>query len=641
VPVLLGVLLLVAWLRPLEAGSRGKIDGDRHVSVRQVTALKTFERGIVRRDSVGPGPPTAAALLAGVPPAVTNGRDGAVRSRGSRAILRPRATRRPNLQSESRRNLQSSTTPCSLSVPPPIAESAIPSDSTSDAGPKAVSLVVRAPAESPEYPGRKFVVQCADIARAVATLTRSDARMLAALAWRGTEVPRVVAHWRQDQWVEISARYLARTNPWTGLPAACTWAGARRTPTAVPQLPTSLPRRKASRSRCASRKPCTAARRRPAPLSASPPPAWRPTMSGGKCHRRSPPCCGPSTRCIARPATCTGNTPPPKPIACGLGRTPVEVGFSTDLTIDPSLQALAQRTAACYTGRQDVCEALGIRRKEDDGMAVGHRLLERAVVRMAAVAVVDVGTGRIEALAGALSPCTREEYDGPGRSRDCDKRMPYPIRYRPDALLNAAVFHDAMPASVIKPIMATAFLADPDVGPRWLASERAEMQRTAWPSRDSLRGQLMRSGLGALSRSHVLRRPGIRQLPPAVASTGNRRGIRVECRLQRRARRVRQARSSVRPRLRSRRRFRHPVGHDRPVRAAVGRARQRKGGCAVRARKAVPLDTGKVKTCARGLTAGTETRTTGRSAAAASSSTSSPTAGARAMRARARSALRA
>ena len=178
-----------------------------------------------------------------------------------------------------------------------------------------------------------------------------------------------------------------------------------------------------------------------------------------------------------------------------LGGTPVDVGFSIDVTIDPSLQALAQRTAACYTGRADVCRALGIKRKEDGMNPVGHQLLEHALVRMAGVAVIDVESGRIEALAGALSPCTRQEYDGPGRSVRCDKRMPYPIRYRPDALLNAAVFQDAMPGSTIKPIMAAAFLADPEVGPKWLAAERADLARsaTAVPSPDSLRGQLARS----------------------------------------------------------------------------------------------------------------------------------------------------
>ena len=50
-----------------------------------------------------------------------------------------------------------------------------------------------------------------------------------------------------------------------------------------------------------------------------------------------------------------------------IGGAAVDIGFSIDLTIDPSLQALAQQTAACYTGRDDVCRALGMARKEDGG----------------------------------------------------------------------------------------------------------------------------------------------------------------------------------------------------------------------------------------------------------------------------------
>ena len=126
-------------------------------------------------------------------------------------------------------------------------------------------------------------------------------------------------------------------------------------------------------------------------------------------------------------------------------------------------------------------------------MRVGEQLLEGAMVRMAAVAVIDVATGRIEALAGALSPCALREVDGPGRDSGCDARLPYRSHYRADALLNPAVYHDAMPASTIKPIMATAFLADPRSGARLLGAERAAMQKDGVPARDSLRGQLMRS----------------------------------------------------------------------------------------------------------------------------------------------------
>ncbi len=46
-----------------------------------------------------------------------------------------------------------------------------------------------------------------------------------------------------------------------------------------------------------------------------------------------------------------------------IGGTPVDVGFSVDITIDPAIQALTQKTVACYTGRQDVCRALGISRQ--------------------------------------------------------------------------------------------------------------------------------------------------------------------------------------------------------------------------------------------------------------------------------------
>jgi hypothetical protein len=126
--------------------------------------------------------------------------------------------------------------------------------------------------------------------------------------------------------------------------------------------------------------------------------------------------------------------------------SPVDVGFSVDVTIDPAVQALAQRIAACYTGRQDVCQSLRLQRKEDGAQAIGHRMLEHAVVRMAAVAIIDVESGRIEALAGALSPCTTQEYDGPGRAAHCDKRLPYPIRYRPTTIAENAICYSAAPS---------------------------------------------------------------------------------------------------------------------------------------------------------------------------------------------------
>ena len=377
----------------------------------------------------------------------------------------------------------------------------------------AVRVALRVPIESPEYPGRRFAVLCSDIARAVATLARGEGRMLGALAWRGTVVDRVLARWRPDQYVEISARQLARGNPWSGLPG-CVYMGF-----AAPEADIVLPAyfiagtRSAAARLCdqpammgAADRPATGPRASPIAIAEEPtadmpendgrwlvPPSLAVMLQPLASLQRPN---GSLYRLYTDGAPDPGTTPTSYrygPNRIDIGGTPIDVGFSIDLTIEPAVQALAQRTAACYTGRQDICRALGLSRSEDAARAFGHRMLEQAVVRMAAIAVIDVATGRIEALAGALSPCTRQEYDGPGRAANCDRRLAYPMRYRPDALLNPAVYHDAMPASVIKPIMAAAFLADRDVGARWLASEQAALQRPGSPSLDSLRGQLMRS----------------------------------------------------------------------------------------------------------------------------------------------------
>ena len=63
VPVLLAVLLFVAWLRPLDA-AEGARDPDRHIAARQAAALATFEHAIVRRALVRHAPRDAPALIA-------------------------------------------------------------------------------------------------------------------------------------------------------------------------------------------------------------------------------------------------------------------------------------------------------------------------------------------------------------------------------------------------------------------------------------------------------------------------------------------------------------------------------------------------------------------------------------------------
>ena len=452
VPILLAVLLAVAIPRAADDGASGE---ERHVSVRHVAALKTFEHAIVRRDRVEAPAPTAEALLAVLPQCHKAWEGGRV-ARELAAIDRALA----RFGSAENRRVAS---PVGL-------DGARWTD--------AVESALKTPVETPD--GRSFPVRCEDIALAVHSLARSDARMLDALAWRGTETERTLARWRADQVVEVSSRQVARANPWAGLPG-CVYlhandASSRYFVAGARGLDESL---------CAPATPI----------------AGEPTadLAPGDARWRVPPSLAAMLAPLEplhRPAGALYRaTSRAHPSRVALAGGEVDVGYAIEVTIDPDVQALAQRTAACYTGRDDVCRAMGIVRKDDTDARLGRALLERAMVRMAAIAVVDVETGRIEALAGALSPCTRQEHDGPGRAASCDRRLPYPIRYRPDALLNPAVFHDAMPASTIKPIMASAFLSDPVVGQRWLAAEQADAARapTAMPSVSSLRGQLARS----------------------------------------------------------------------------------------------------------------------------------------------------
>jgi len=491
VPVMLGLVLLVAVVRPA-ATAEGEPTAvpDRYRSVRLMAALKTFEEAVVERPAGGPALPAAEAVLAGLPacrrewgrsswraghwlPLLASPATVSVATPAERVARSLAALDAALLRFSSRANAR---------VARPVAFDAARWFAAAHRG-------LASPIESPETRSQSFRMGCADLATALAVLLRDNARMLDHLAWRGTEGAATVARWRPGQQVEIQAHQMTRRNPWNGV-AGCVYLGQGNGP-ATHYLANE---RSAQRRLCGD--PQLAGGSGAAPLPGEPGPAdaagdgrWMvpPSLSallqpldtlrqpGGSLYR------------LAADSGAIRRVP--------LDGTPVQVGGSVQLTIDPSLQALAQKTVACYTGRHEICQSLAMTRAEDRGQPIGHQLLEGAMVRMAAVAVVDVASGRIEALAGAMSPCARQEVDGPGREAGCDRRLPYPVQYRPDALLNPAVFHDAMPASTVKPIMAAAFLSDPEVGGRWLAGERAAMARggAAAPARESLRGQLMRS----------------------------------------------------------------------------------------------------------------------------------------------------
>src|ERR1700751_872187 len=223
VPVLLFVLLLVDVIRPLDPALPSAHAGDRHVSVRQVAALKTFGRAIVRKDTVTVGPPTAILLLDRIPQcrSAWDGH-GPLMERVRAALFKTAPAPSPAEKIAAQlSDLDDALLRFSTGANR-RASAAVGFDSLRWF--EAVGIALRLPVEAPEYPGRKFTVQCADIANAVAMLSRFDGRMLNTLSWRGTEVARVMEHWRPDQFVEVSAREIARGNPWLGLPG-CIFMG--------------------------------------------------------------------------------------------------------------------------------------------------------------------------------------------------------------------------------------------------------------------------------------------------------------------------------------------------------------------------------------------------------------------------------
>jgi hypothetical protein len=135
-----------------------------------------------------------------------------------------------------------------------------------------------------------------------------------------------------------------------------------------------------------------------------------------------------------------------------------DVGFNVRLTIDPAAQGLVQQWARCYAGDTHACDLLGLDRN-DPLLDLAGDMYESAAVRMAAVALIDVASGRIEALGSAHTPCYVQDHDGPGHAAGCPD-APFRPRYDRDRLLNHALFVDAMPASTVKPIMALGFLMD-------------------------------------------------------------------------------------------------------------------------------------------------------------------------------------
>src|SRR5690349_4639459 len=168
VPVLCGVLLVVASARQ-DAGPASR-NGDRHISVRHVAALKTFEYAIVRRDLVAAELPSAQTLLERLPAcrAQWDANPGALAA--LRRFLSGKS--RTEASQASRIAAQLKTIDRALDAFSSIDNRRVSDVVGFDAGRwfDAVNAALRTPIETVEYPDQRFALRCEDIASAVAAL---------------------------------------------------------------------------------------------------------------------------------------------------------------------------------------------------------------------------------------------------------------------------------------------------------------------------------------------------------------------------------------------------------------------------------------------------------------------------------------
>jgi hypothetical protein len=321
---------------------------------------------------------------------------------------------------------------------------------------------------------RTSAVTCRSAFSAAKQLASRDGKLLEQLAWRDLSVPKVVAEqFAPGQLVRIPDRMLQQQNPWTGLPGCIYYGDA-----ALGTLSFVTDRHQSNRELCTAMQ---------APAEGKP---HVTTVSLN--HKAASAAADDQLTTIpesldviladldnlrlpwtdlyraytenpkdesSEGATSVSVAQPHGPNQLDWRRHKVDVGFNVHLTIDPALQRTVQQLARCYTGDTDTCRAMGLR--EDQKFTEFTRTMyERAAVRMAGVAIIDIPSGTIQALGSAHSNCYRQEYDGPGRNvRECPD-LPARPHYEPDRLLNHALFTDALPGSTIKPIMAVGFMRD-------------------------------------------------------------------------------------------------------------------------------------------------------------------------------------
>ena len=349
---------------------------------------------------------------------------------------------------------------------------------------------IRSATERPEQ--GKPQVACRDALGAARQLAAGDGRLLGLLAWRELSSKNVVAgQFAPDQAVKVSGHILEQRNPWGGVPGCIYYGDA----SLHGKLMFVTDKRQSNRQSCVAMRPRGTAekdmtgvfQRGPGDRresgaeggnAAPAPPESLDVILADLDHIRlpwkdlfraytekSPEQSAEKSAVVTAALRRVNDEGDPVAVSHGPNQLDrlkhkVDAGFNVHLTIDPDAQRIVQQTSECYAGDPVSCRRIGL---ASDGMFGDFikQMYEKAAVRMAAVAIIDIPTGRIEALGSAHTSCYRQEFDGPGRNAGECPDLPSTPHYEPDRLLNHALFTDALPGSIIKPIMAAAFLRDP------------------------------------------------------------------------------------------------------------------------------------------------------------------------------------
>ncbi len=337
--------------------------------------------------------------------------------------------------------------------------------------------------------GGPQAVTCRDAFAAAGELAANDGKLLGLLAWREFSSKNMVAsQFAPGQAVKVSGHILEERNPWGGVPGCIYYGDASE----HGKLMFVTDKRQSNRQSCIAMRPggtdakdLTAVFQRTsgrAGSDAAPAPPesldviladldnirlpWKdlfraytesPAEEPGESSAEKSAGGTESLRRVSDTGTPVASSHGPNQL--DRQKHKVDAGFNVHLTIDPDSQRIVQQTSECYAGDALSCQRIGLVNDNKFGDLV-KQMYEKAAVRMASVALIDIPTGRIEALGSAHTDCYAQEFDGSGRKPGECPDLPSTPHYEPDRLLNHALYTDALPGSIIKPIMATGFLSD-------------------------------------------------------------------------------------------------------------------------------------------------------------------------------------